>query len=131
MKKNIIIIFVLLFTNKTFSQDLSGTWNWSYSDKHKSEITLIKTSSNNYKGYYCSSYYKGEKLDCYFDENEYSIYISKTNDNIFEGTFKSNFSNKSGTIKIEYFPTSEKIKVTILTKPDGEYYLPNNVYFEK
>jgi hypothetical protein len=131
MKKYIIILFVLLFTNKTFSQDITGNWNWSYLDKHKSEITLVKINTNEYKGYFCSSYNKGEKIDCYFEDNEYSIFITKTNPNIFEGSFRSNFSNKLGTLKIEYILATGKIKLSIITKPDGEYYLPNNVYFEK
>lgn len=120
-----------LFTYCAYAQDISGDWKWEQNNIHQTEITFVKINSNEFRGKYCSSYYNGKKIDCYFNENEYSILISKTSSNIFEGTFKSNFSNKSGTLKIEYIPATGKIKVCILTKPDGEYYFPNNVYFEK
>ncbi len=131
MKKIILLFFALFLTNKTFSQEIAGNWNWAYSDKHKSEIKLVKINSTEYKGTYCSSFDEGKKIDCYFEDNEYSIFITKTTTNVFKGTFKSNFSSKSGTLKIEYIPSNEKFKISILTEPDGEYYLPNNVYFEK
>lgn len=131
MKFLIKIIFLLFFFSTSFAQDISGNWNWSYKEKHISEITLIKINSNEYKGNYCSSYFDGMKIDCNKNTTDYCLFLTKTENNIFTGSFESNFSKSVGTIKLEYLSSLNKIKTTILTEPEGEFYLPNNVIFEK
>ena len=134
--KTFIIITALLFTCTLFSQNIEGHWRWSYNEKHSSTITLEQVNSNEYRGSYCSVYYQGRRIDCSDNDEEYNLSLAKVSNNIFEGTFKNNFSNKpntpnSGTIRITYIPSTQKIKIEILTEPEGEFYLPNNVLFKK
>ena len=133
MRNSIKIIFIFFFYSSTSGQDISGNWNWNYEEKHSSEITLIKTkiNSNDYKGNYCSSYFEGKKIDCNENNTDYCLFLTKVDDNIFTGTFQSNFSKSIGEIKLEYLPTLNKFKIMILKEPDGEYYLPNNGVFMK
>ena len=131
MKLLIKIIFLLFFYSTLLGQDISGNWNWNFKEKHSSEITLIKINSNEYKGNYCSSYFNGIKIDCNENTTDYCLFLNKTANNIFTGTFESSFSKSIGTIKLEYLPSLNKIKITILNEPEGEFYLPNNVMFKK
>jgi hypothetical protein len=92
MKSLIKIIFCLFFYSSLLAQDISGDWNWSFEDKHSSEITLQQINSNEYKGNYCSSYFEGMKIDCNENRTDYCLFLTKTASNIFTGTFESNFS---------------------------------------
>ena len=131
MKTLIKIIFCLFFYSSLLGQDISGNWNWNFEEKHSSEITLQQINSNEYKGNYCSSYFDGMKIDCNENTTDYCLFLTKTADNIFTGTFESNFSKSIGRIKVEYIPSLHRIKIIILTEPAGEFYLPNNVMFKK
>jgi hypothetical protein len=131
MKSLIKTILCLFFYSTVSGQDISGNWNWNFKEKHSTEITLKQVNSNEYKGNYCSSYFNGMKIDCNENKNDYCVFLNKTGNNTFTGTFESNYSKSIGTIKVEYIPSLNKIKIIILTEPDGEFYFPNNVMFEK
>lgn len=131
-KKSLYLFTITLFIGYlSFSQNISGSWSWVHSKNHASEINLSVLNVNQYKGNYCSSFYKGKKIDCYLLDESTSIIVTKKKANIFIGTFKSNFSNTSGTIRLEYYPKKKQLKLTILSEPKGEFYLPNNVFFNK
>ncbi len=128
--KNIIFKALLFFSsNCLFSQDISGNWSWELQDgKHMTEIILTK-NNNSFIGYYSSSFYNGKKIDATYSENEVCINLNKISTNIFEGDFESPSFNGKGQIRIIYIPATTKIKLEILSS-EGEYYLPNNVFFE-
>lgn len=126
--KNIILISIIILTSNVLcAQDISGTWHWQ-NDNHVSSITLIQDDANTYYGYYCSSFYEGKKIDC-SNSTEICINIEKTDLNIFEGTFESPSFNGTGQIKFTFDLSQNKLKLEIANS-EGEYYLPNNVFFE-
>lgn len=133
MKKVIITIIVFIFSTVVYSQDISGNWRWnSDNGKNLTEITLVKVDDNNFKGNYCSSYYDGKKMDCKEENNtDFCIFIHKVSLNIFEGTFESSFSNTMGNIRVTFIPSSNKIKLEILSEPTGEFYFPTDVLLKK
>lgn len=129
--RTLILIFVLVSTlSTTYSQDISGNWNWEYDNgKNITELFLEDNGGGNFKGYYCSSFYNGNKLDCILDENEICINVQRISTNVFEGTFESPSFDGNGQIRLTYLSASGKLKLEILSS-DGIFYLPNNVYFE-
>lgn len=127
----IIALFSLFCISNIYGQDISGTWNWEYKNKHSSAISLKKINSDSYKGRYCSVYYNGNRIDCSVDDNDHGIYLNKVSNNVFEGSFKSFYSGTTGKMRLEYLPVTNKIKITILEKPKGEYYLPDKVDFNR
>ncbi|GAA4280284.1 hypothetical protein [Gaetbulibacter aestuarii] len=125
------LLCFFLTSSLVSGQNISGSWNWTYKAKHQSTITLKETRPNNYKGNYCSVFFNGMKIDCGIDQGSNGIFLTKTNENIFTGTFECSFSNTYGTLKLEYLPDSKRIKIEVLKKPKGEFYLPSDVVFKK
>ncbi|QTY25930.1 hypothetical protein [Flavobacterium sp. CS20] len=130
--KHIFIFFIfLVFSNNMISQDISGNWNWKYQDKNQTEISLESIGNDTYQGTYCSVFYTGGKIDCSDDETEFCISLSKVSENIFEGSFESPSFNGNGNIRITYSSLNpDSFKLEILSS-SGEFYLPNNVFFEQ
>lgn len=125
------LLCFFLISSIVSGQNISGTWNWKYNDKHQSTITLKQISPTKYKGNYCSVFFNGMKIDCGVDQSSIGIFLTKTNENIFTGTFESSFSNTSGALKLEYLPNTNSLKLEILKEPGGAYYLPNQVTFSR
>jgi hypothetical protein len=130
MKKILLLNIIVFMSGILFSQDISGTWNWQFQNgKHISEIVLISNGPDSYHGYYCSTFYEGRKVDCSNSELEICITVDKTQENTFVGTFESPSFNGNGNIKLVYYPLDNKLKIELIN-PEGEYYLPNNVFYE-
>ncbi len=130
MKKLILTAVFVALTTFLSAQDISGDWNWEYDNgKKMTEIFLKDNGGGNFKGYYCSAFYNGRKLDCSQDKNEVCINVQKISNNVFEGTFESPSWGGNGQIRLAYIPYSNKLKFEILSR-NGTFYLPNNVYFE-
>jgi len=127
MRKTVLLSILILSSTISFCQDISGTWYWEYDGKHVSEIILTQEDINSFKGYYCSSYSEGKKIDC-SDSTQICINVDRINENEFQGTFESPSFSGSGEIRILYLPSISKIKIEILNS-QGEFYLPNNGLF--
>ena len=125
-------ILCFTFFNICFSQGVQGSWNWKDSNgKHASEIIFVNVDTNNLQGNYCSIFYNGEKVDCNNSQEEFFIQISNVTTNIYQGTFRSNFSGLTGKLKIIYNPKGDTFLLEILEEPDGEYYLPDGYVFKR
>tara|TARA_Y100000815_G_scaffold275748_1_gene316813 strand:- start:48605 stop:48994 length:390 start_codon:yes stop_codon:yes gene_type:complete len=129
MKTFLSLIF-LLTINFSFSQDISGTWSWSSSnDENFVEISLSNNSNSQIVGSYCSIFQQGNKIDC-AESEEPCIYLSVSGPDIFTGTFKSSFSNTTGQIKLTLV-NPDKLHLEIISEPDGEFYLPHDIYLQR
>lgn len=129
--KYIPLLIALFLYYFNYSQDISGNWSWEYQGQNQTEISLESIGNDTYQGTYCSVFYNGKKIDCSDDDTKLSISLSKVSDNVFEGDFESPSFNGHGTIRITYsIWNSESIKLEILTR-NGEFYLPNNKFFEQ
>lgn len=100
-------------------------------EKKSFELYLSQNGSTTIEGYHCSTFYGGKKTDCVEDTEECSINLIKTGQNIYQGTIKSGFSSNVGTIKLTYDPIHDRIHFELLTEPEGEFYIPEDVYLEK
>ncbi len=121
-----------MISKSCFSQTISGNWAWEYDNgKHITEITLENINSNTLQGNYCSTFYSGSKIDCNENLNDFCIQVSSTSTNVFEGTFKSSFCEELGILRLTYNPAEDQLFLEILNEPDGEYYLPDDVIFNR
>ena len=112
--------------------NLSGTWYWnSTNEKNSFELYLSHTDPSTLEGYHCSTFYDGNKIDCVEDTEECSLNLTKIGQNIYQGTIKSGFSSTIGTVKLTYDPIHDRIHFELLTEPEGEYYIPEDVYLKK
>lgn len=122
-------LLAILFYSCGTSQEIEGTWQWSYQDeKHTTEIILTKKDTSSYWLTYCSSFSYGNKLDCYDDGTK--ILITKLSNNLYEGVFKSYFSNATGKIKITII-SNDDLKIELLEEPNDEYYFPRVANFTR
>lgn len=130
MVYSVRILCFFLISSLVSGQNISGTWNWSFKEKHQSTITLKEIGPTKYKGNYCSVLFNGMKKDCNEDKSN-GILLSITSQNTFTGTFECSFSYSSGTLELEYLPNTNSLKLNILKEPEGEYYFPNDVLFQR
>ena len=72
----------------------------------------------------------GRKVDCVLDYKDVTIAGTVNNSASMLVTFISQFSQKKGTASITKINDST-IEWKILTKPKGEYYLPNQMVLKK
>jgi hypothetical protein len=130
--KKLFFIFLILGIELVYAQDISGSWNWtSDNESNITQIVIIKVDSVNYKGYYCSVFNAGKKIDCTDEFNVTNIAISKMEKNVFVGSFKSSYSNTKGKLRLTFLERSSNLTLEIIEKPNGEFYLLNNSTFKK
>lgn len=130
MKKVLILIICFsaidLYSQNTISNEV---WYWNSTNGENSfDLYLDESGSTNLIGYHCSSFYQGKKIDCMEESQNCSINLTSVGPNIYEGTIKSGYSLTQGTIRITFYPNEDKLFFELLTKPNGEFYIPNDVY---
>ena len=132
MKKFLIIILIFI-SNEIIAQNPEGTWYWkSENGNHEVELFIKIFNNEEIKGSYCSVFYQGDKIDCNNDiESDFNFQLNCISRNTYQGTFTSNFSFTSGIVKLVYDPLNQKMSLTIINKPEGEYYLPTDAVFSK
>jgi hypothetical protein len=72
----------------------------------------------------------GQKIDCAIKDNDVTIIGNANNSTSVKVTFISQFSQKKGTATITKMNDST-LQWRIITKPKGEYYLPNQMVLNK
>jgi hypothetical protein len=72
----------------------------------------------------------GRKVDCALEDADVTITGTANNSASVKVTFISQFSQNKGTATITKMNDST-IQWRILTKPKGEYYLPNQMVLKK
>jgi len=131
--KKYIQILIFLLSSFSFSQ-ISGTWYWDFGNyKHSMELDLELVGTE-LKGYHCSSFYDGNKIDCIENNNlldDCSLLLTQVSLNVYQGTIKSGFSDTEGVVKITYSAVTDEILFEVIQDPLGEFYLPNNVTLNK
>ena len=113
--------------NKPFT-DFSGKW---YSGSANASFDLKLTQiKGRVSGSHCAIQLGGRKVDCVLDDKDVTITGTANNSASMLVTFISQFSQKTGTATITKINDST-IQWKILTKPKGEYYLPNKMVLKK
>lgn len=129
--KKILILFIILISGYTYSQDLTGYWSWESDDGSNAFDLELFIENGELKGRHCSFFYDGLKIDCIDDSSPCSVILTQASTGIYEGTIQSGFSLSSGRIQISYDSNSAKMFFKVLQAPDGEYYFPKECFLTR
>jgi hypothetical protein len=129
------ILLLLLFATALVSfsaikpfTDFSGKWRAETANvSFDLKLTQIKGMVS---GSHCAIQLGGSKVDCVLNDNDVTITGTANNSASVQVTFISQFSQKSGTAKINKMNDST-IEWKILTKLKGEFYLPSQMMLKK
>ena len=130
-KGRYIILFLLLckaplvsFSANTPITDFSGKWHAETATvSFDLNLTQIK---GRVSGSHCAVQMGGQRVDCALKDDDVTITGNANNSASVMVSFISQFSQKQGTATITKMNDST-IEWRILTKPKGEYYLPNQM----
>jgi hypothetical protein len=134
-KGGYIILFLLLckatlvsFSANTPITDFSGKWHAETATAaFDLNLTQIK---GRVSGSHCAVQLGGRKMDCALEDADVTIIGTANNSASVKVTFLSQFSQNKGTATITKMNDST-IQWKILTKPKGEYFLPNQMVLTK
>lgn len=116
---------------KCEEESITDTWYWKSVDDRNQSVLYLTQTDNSVSGNYCSVFYEGNKIDCTEEEeSNFSLTLTQTTQNVFEGTFQSFSHSGSGTLRLTYDPANEKLNLEILSS-QGIYYLPQEAIFER
>ena len=119
---------LLSFSTSNSFTDFSGKWHAkTVTASFDLKLTQIK---GRVSGSHCAIQLGGSKVDCVLKDNDVTIIGNANNSTSVKVTFISQFSQKKGTATITKMNDST-IEWKILTKPKGEYYLPNQMVLTK
>lgn len=113
--------------NKPFT-DFSGKWH-AESENASFDIKLTQIKGM-VSGSHCAIELGGSKMDCVIKDSDVTITGTANNSGSVQVTFISQFSQKPGTATITKTNDST-IQWKILTKPNGEFYLPSKMVLKK
>jgi hypothetical protein len=108
--------------------DFSGKWHAETATaSFDLKLTQIK---GRVSGSHCAIQLGGRKVDCVMDDKYVTITGTANNSASMLVTFISQFYQKKGTASITKINDST-IQWKILSKPKGEYYLPNQMVLRR
>jgi len=108
--------------------DFSGKW---HAETATASFDLSLTQlKGRISGSHCAVQLGGRKVDCALEDADVTITGTANNSASVKVTFISQFSQNKGTATITKMNDST-IQWKILTKPKGEYYLPNQMVLTK
>jgi hypothetical protein len=108
--------------------DFSGKWHAETAPAtFDLNLTQIK---GRVSGSHCAVQMGGQKIDCALKDTDVTITGNANNSASVKVNFISQFSQKQGTATITKMNDST-IEWRIITKPMGEYYLPNQMVLKK
>lgn len=123
-----LVAFLLAFRSGNIVPNFTGNWHTETANA-SFDLDLTQTK-NALRGSHCSVQNGGNKIDCVLDETDISITGIVGNSSTVTVTFTSQFSQKKGSAKITKMNDST-IEWQIVTKPQGEVYLPNLASLKK
>ena len=119
---------LLSFSTSNSFTDFSGKWHAkTVTASFDLKLTQIK---GRVSGSHCAIQLGGSKVDCVLKDNDVTIIGNANNSTSVKVTFISQFSQKKGTATITKMNDST-LQWRIITKPKGEYYLPNQMVLNK
>ena len=108
--------------------DFSGKW---HAETATATFDLNLTQlKGRISGSHCGVQLGGQKVDCALKDTDVTITGTANNSTSVKVTFISQFSQKKGTATITKMNDST-LQWRIITKPKGEYYLPNQMVLKK
>ena len=123
-----LVSILLAFRSGNTVPNFTGIW---HTETANASFDLHLTQNKNaLRGLHCSVQNGGNKTDCVLDDTDISITGIVGNSSTVTVTFISQFSQKKGSAKITKMNDST-IEWQIVTKPQGEFYLPNQATLKK
>lgn len=123
-----LVLLLLSFRSGKSVPNFSGKW---HTETANASFDLHLTQTKDVlRGSHCSVQNGGNKIDCVLDETDISITGIVGNSSTVTVTFTSQFSQKKGSAKITKMNDST-IVWQIVTKPQGEFYLPTHTTLKK
>jgi type 1 fimbria pilin len=119
---------LLSFSTSNSFTDFSGKWHAEIVTA-SFDLKLIQVKGR-VSGSHCAIQLGGSKVDCVLKDNDVTIIGNANNSTSVKVTFISQFSQKKGTATITKMNDST-LQWRIITKPKGEYYLPNQMVLKK
>jgi hypothetical protein len=120
-------VFLSFRANDNYT-DFSGKWHAETATaSFDLNLTQIK---GRVSGSHCAVQMGGQKIDCTIKDNDVTIIGNANNSTSVKVTFISQFSQKKGMATITKMNDST-VEWQIITKPKGEYYLPNKMVLTK
>lgn len=108
--------------------DFSGKW---HAETVTSSFDLnLSQIENKLNGSHCSVQMSGNKVDCVLDDTDLSLSGIIENPSTVLVTFTSQICQKKGTAKISKI-NDTTIDWQIITKPNGEYQIPDHITLKK
>jgi type 1 fimbria pilin len=120
-------LLLSFITSNSFT-DFSGKWHAEIVTA-SFDLKLIQVKGR-VSGSHCAIQLGGSKVDCVLKDNDVTIIGNANNSTSVKVTFISQFSQKKGTATITKMNDST-LQWRIITKPKGEYYLPNQMVLKK
>jgi len=121
------VVFLSFRANDNYL-DFSGKW---HAETATATFDLNLTQIKGWiSGYHCAVQLGGQKVDCALKDTDVTITGTANISASVKVTFLSQFSQNKGTATITKMNDST-IQWRILTKPKGEYYLPNKMVLKK
>lgn len=107
-----------------------GSWSWVSSDESASFGFNLKpgTEMGSVYGNYCAVAFNGNRVDC--DPYKKDSFIGTLNGDELKINFIDAYGGGVGTAILNY-NSDNSISWKITEKPDGGYYIPENVILEK
>jgi hypothetical protein len=129
------ILLLLLFATVLVSfsaikpfTNFSGKWHAETANtSFDLKLTQIR---GRVSGSHCAIQLGGSKMDCVIKDSDVTITGTANSSGSVQVTFISQFSQKPGTATITKMNDST-IQWKILTKPNGEFYLPSKMVLKK
>jgi len=126
-KFHLTLFFTMVFLSFRANDnyiDFSGKWHAETATaSFDLNLTQIK---GRVSGSHCAVQMGGQRVDCALKDDDVTITGNANNSASVMVSFISQFSQKQGTATITKMNDST-IEWRILTKPKGEYYLPNQM----
>lgn len=129
IKPNEAFFLILLFiSSPACAQDITGSWSWNSEDRQTQFSLDLKKENKEITGTHCAVFYGGDRIDCSENsENEVSVKLVQRSEHLYEGSIKSDYSQTTGKIRLEYNPEEKNLKFQLLKEPSGIFYLPKEV----
>ena len=127
--QSVIFIFFIFTSICAYSQDISGTYRWDLDSGRRTftifleaEDSIANVAPTSFKGKHCGVFESGRRMDC--SDEEYSIFLKKISENVFEGTILSAYSLAISEIKITYLPEGKSLRWEVTKEEKGKNLLP-------
>ncbi|CAM4200666.1 hypothetical protein [Gillisia limnaea] len=129
MKTILLCSFVIFtcFSISASAQDLTGQWSWNSGDGQRTfTIDLTHITKDRVQGVHCVEDFEIKISECFQLQDEYTVRLVKTAENIFQGNLMSGEGRNRlvEDIQLQYIPLENTVIFTHTKIPKGISLIP-------